>query len=168
MLETRDLFLDKAKQEDWQAMYHNVWSRPESFRYMCYGLSANEEEARERMRRTADFQKGHDTFTVFLKSSGEAIGFAGVERLEGDIWQETGICLGPDFWGRGYGGQILKCLLGYAKDRGAGELLYSSWEENQASRAMARKFGFTQYGAEKHVRSHDGKAYTLLKYRLEL
>ena len=34
MLETKDLILDKARFEDWKPMYRNVWSRPESFRYM--------------------------------------------------------------------------------------------------------------------------------------
>lgn len=165
-METKDLILGKAKQEDWRAMYHNVWGRPESFRYMCYELSNNEEEARERMRRTAEFQRGHDAFTVFLKATGEAIGFAGVERLDGAVWQETGICLGPDFWRRGYGGQILQCLLDYVRGQGAKEFRYSAWEENAASRALAQRFGFELCGKEEHIRSHDGKPYTLMKYRL--
>ena len=46
MLETKDLILDKGRQEDWQAMYSNVWSRPESFRYMLPQLSLNEAEAK--------------------------------------------------------------------------------------------------------------------------
>ena len=39
MLETKDLILDKARFEDWKPMYRNVWSRPESFRYMLPELS---------------------------------------------------------------------------------------------------------------------------------
>ena len=76
MIETKDLILDKAKLEDWRAMYRNVWSRPESFRYMVLELTTDEEEARERMRRTIEFQKSHEAYTVFLRSTGEAIGFA--------------------------------------------------------------------------------------------
>lgn len=35
MFETKDLFLDKAKPSDWVAMYKNVWSQPESAKYMA-------------------------------------------------------------------------------------------------------------------------------------
>lgn len=166
MLETKDLILDKAKLQDWQAMYRNVWSRPESFRYMVLELSPDEAEAQDRMRRTIGFQSERETaYTVFLKSTQEAIGFGGIARLEGDTWEETGICLGPDFWGRGYGSQILDCLLRRARELGAKEFIYSAWEENGASRALAAKAGFQQYAVEKHTRPHDGRAYTLIKHK---
>ncbi len=168
MIETKDLILDKAKLEDWRAMYRNVWSRPESFRYMVLELTTDEEEARERMRRTIEFQKSHEAYTVFLRSTGEAIGFAGVEEMEPGAWGETGICLGPDFTGQGYGTQILEALLAYAKALGAREFRYSAWEENEASRALAERFGFQRVASEAYTREHDGRRYTLVRYRLEL
>ena len=154
MLETKDLILDKGRQEDWQAMYSNVWSRPESFRYMLPQLSLNEAEAKERMRRTIEFQKSHDTYIVYLRSTHQAIGFAGVEQVGPDTWQEVGICLGPDFVGRGFGKQIVQCLL--------------AWEENTASIALAKAAGFTLVSQEPMTRPHDGQAYTLLKFKLAL
>ncbi len=168
MIETNDLILDKAKQEDWLSMYKNVWSRSESFQYMVIENSPNQQEAQARMERTIAFQQGRESYTVYLKSTREAIGFTGIAPLEGNIWEETGICIGPDFWGRGYGWQILRALLAHAKELGAKVLVYSSWAENLASRALAAKAGFVQYGTEKHVREHDGKEYTLLKFKLSL
>lgn len=169
MIETKDLILDKAKYEDWQAMYHNVWSRPQSFRYMVLELSPNETEAQERMRRTIRFQAERKTaYTIFLKSTREAIGFAGIAQLEGNTWEETGICLGPDFWGKGYGTQVLDCLLRHAKELGAQTFLYSSWEENRASRALAERAGFAQYTTEHCIRTHDGQEYELVKYLIHL
>lgn len=169
MIETKDLILGKAKYEDWRPMYRNVWSRPESFRYMMLELSPDESEARDRMRRTIAFQSERATaYTVFLKATHEAIGFAGINRLEGDTWEETGVCIGPDFWRRGYGWQILQALIAHAKELGAKEFIYSSWEENTASRSLAEKAGFMQYAVEEHTRPHDGKKYTLIKYRLKL
>jgi len=166
MIVTEDLVLDKAGLEDWEPMYRNVWSRPESFRYMKLELSLDQAEARDRMRRTIAFQAERKTaYTVFLKSTHEAIGFAGIARQEGDTWEETGICLGPDFWGRDYGWQILQCLLAQAKELGAREFIYSAWEENTASRALAAKAGFEQYAVEEHIRPHDGREYTLIKYK---
>ena len=168
MLETKDLIFGKARFEDWRAMYRNVWSRPESFRYMLPQLSLNEAEAKERMRRTIEFQKSHDTYIVYLRSTHQAIGFAGVEQVGPDTWQEVGICLGPDFVGRGFGKQIVQCLLAYAKRLGAREFLYSTWEENTASIALAKAAGFTLVSQEPMTRPHDGQAYTLLKFKLAL
>lgn len=43
MLETTDLILDKAKFSDWEGLYRNVWSRPESARHMLWNLTTREE-----------------------------------------------------------------------------------------------------------------------------
>lgn len=169
MLETKDLILDKARFEDWKPMYRNVWSRPESFRYMVLEPSPSPEEAQDRMRRTIAFQARQETmYTVFLKSTGEAIGFGGMQQVENTVWEERGLCLGPDFWGRGYGQQLLNCLLAQAKARGGRTFLYSVWEENAASRRLADKAGFALYAVEQHTRPYDGRRYTLLKYQKEL
>lgn len=169
MIETKDLILDKARPEDWLPMYRNVWSRPESFRYMLPKICPSESEARSRMERTIDFQsKSEHAYTVFLKSTREAIGFTGLNRLGSDTFEEAGICIGPDFWRKGYGWQILGALIALAKSLGAKTFVYSSWEENTASRAMAAKAGFQEFAREEHVREHDGKRYTLLKYKLSL
>lgn len=50
MLETTDLILDKAKYSDWEGMYRNVWSRPESARHMLWNLTTSEEDARIRIQ----------------------------------------------------------------------------------------------------------------------
>lgn len=169
MIETKDLILDKARQEDWLPMYKNVWSRPESFRYMVIENSPSESEARSRMERTIAFQSGSEhAYTVYLKPAHEAIGFTGLNRLDDSTFEEAGICIGPDFWHRGYGWQILEALLSLAKTLGAKTFVYSSWEENTASRSMAAKAGFQEFARENHTREHDGKRYVLIKYKLRL
>ena len=55
-METRDLILDKARFEDWEDMYRNVWSRPEPAQYMLWQVTASEEEAKARMERTIAWQ----------------------------------------------------------------------------------------------------------------
>ena len=168
MLETPDLTLDKAKPSDWKDMYYNVWSRPEATKYMSWRLSDSEEDARERILRTIEFQKTHDTYNVYEKATGRAIGFAGVERLAEGVYGEMGICLGPDYVGKGYGKQILRCLIQYCKQElGAKEFVYSTREGNEASHGLARSFGFVQTGAET-VDGQDGSRYNLIKYSLKL
>ena len=168
MLETKDLILDKAKPDDWRAMYRNVWSHPESARYMMWSVTEREEDAPDRMRRTIEFQKTHDTYLVYSKATGEAIGFAGVEQLSPTVWEEAGVCLGPGFVGKGYGTQILRRLIRYAKELGAREFIASAWEENQASRALIASLGFTQFDAEERIDERNGSSYTYLRYKLDL
>ena len=108
MIETESLILDKAKFSDWAEMYHNVWSQPESARNMEWAITTSEEAAKIRITKTIAFQKEHDTYLVYEKTSGKAIGFAGVEKIEPFIYQEAGICLGPNYVGKGFGRQILQ------------------------------------------------------------
>lgn len=57
MLETQDLLLDKAKFPDWEPMYRNVCSYPESARYMMWSVTTSEEDAKVRIQKTIEFQK---------------------------------------------------------------------------------------------------------------
>ncbi len=70
-METEDLILGKAKYEDWRSIYHNVWSRQETAEYMVWKVTANEDEARERIRRTIAWQGTHDAWLVYKRDSGQ-------------------------------------------------------------------------------------------------
>ena len=170
MMETPDLILDKAKLSDWRDMYRNVWSHPESARYMLWSPTTDEADAKPRMERTIAFQKEHDTtYLVYEKATGKAIGFAGVKKVAEGIYEESGICLGPDYVGRGYGRQILRALIQYCKERhGAVEFRYTTRAENVASVALARSFGFALTEEETRIDDRDGQSYQWLKYSLKL
>lgn len=86
-METKDIMLAKAKFKDWESIYHNVWLRPETARYMQWQITESEEAAKERMQKTIAYQKIHDTYLVYEKKSGEAIGFAGVEEIAPHIFK---------------------------------------------------------------------------------
>ena len=64
MIETESLILDKAKYSDWKEMYCNVWSQPESAKYMEWNITTSEENAKIRIMKTIAFQKEHDTYLV--------------------------------------------------------------------------------------------------------
>ena len=46
-METDDIVLRKAKFEDWESMHKNVWSRPETAKYMQWQITKTEESAKE-------------------------------------------------------------------------------------------------------------------------
>lgn len=164
VLQSKDLMLKKADFEDWKAMYRNVWSRPETARFMAWQVTESEEAARERMRKTIAYQENHDTYLVYEKNSREAIGFAGVEEIAPHIYQEAGIALGPEYVGRGYGKQILELLLKYCKALGGEQFFYSSREKNTASRALAMSCGFTLHRLEKKQDLKTNESYVLEVY----
>lgn len=167
MIETKDLILDKAKYSDWEKMYKNVWSRTEIAKYTVWRVSASEDDAKERILKTIEFQKNHDTYFVCEKSDGQPIGFAGVEKVAPKIYEEAGICLGPDFVGKGFGKQILKCLIDYCKNElGAEEFIYTARDDNAASNALAKSLGFKKTASE--LREDGGHTHNWIKYVLKL
>ena len=168
MIETPRLILDKAKPGDWEDMYLNVWSRPESARYMFWSLTTNAAEAPDRMRRTIEFQNTHDSYLIYLRSTGRAIGFAGVTKLSETVYEESGVCLGPEYTGRGLGTEVLRALLDHCRELGAREFRCQVREDNEASNRLIRFLGFRLVSTALTIDSRDGSQCALLQYSLRL
>lgn len=150
-------------------MYYNVWSHPESAKYIRWNITTNEEDAQIRIQKTIEFQKTHDTYLVYERSSGYAIGFAGAEKIAPYVYGETGICLGPAYVRKGYGKQIVQGLIQYCKTEfEAREFIYTARDENEASNRLAKSLGFVMVGSEPEIDKRDGHAYNMLKYSLTL
>ncbi len=167
-METKELILGKAKFEDWEAMYRNVWSRPEAAKYMMWTVTADEEGARERIKRSIAWQETHDVWLVYEKNSGQAVGFAGVEEIKPHIYEDAGIVLGPEYVGRGYGKQILRLLTEYCASLGGMEFYYSTRACNLASKALAVSCGFVYQYSEQKTDPRNGQPYELEVYKKNL
>lgn len=167
MPETKDLILRRAVLEDWKAMYRNIWSQPESAKYMVWDVTHSEEAAIFRMERTIAFQAAHDYhWTVVEKASAEAIGWAGMEERAPGTWGETGVALGPAFTGKGYGKQILNLLTGYAREHlGAKEFVACCRRENLISKKLLLSCGFIDTHSEEVLHPRDQIPYILDHYR---
>lgn len=168
MPETRDLLMKKARFEDWEDLYRNVWSREESARYMLWSVTASEEEARARMERTLNFQREHEAWTVYEKSSGRAIGFAGMLERERGVWEDCGVAVGPEYVGRGYGKQLLNALTRRAFEELGGEVFITACRaENAPSRGTILSCGFSFTHTEQRVDPRNDQPYTLEFYALK-
>ncbi len=163
-METSDIILGKAKFEDWAALYRNLWSRSEAAKYMLWRISESEEDAERRILKVIEYQKNHDTYLVYLKKSGEAIGFAGVEMTVSGIYRETGIALGPEYTGKGYGKQVLCLLLEYCAAKGGKEFWYSCRSKNAAAKGLASSMGFEYVRLEERTDPRNGNPYNLEYY----
>ena len=167
MLETKDLILKKAVFEDWPDIYRNLWRHAESARYMLWRVTESEEAARDRMRRTLAYEQQHEyALLVYEKKSGKAIGFAGMRELAPGLWEESGVALGPDYVGRGYGGQILDALTQRAFSLGAREFRAYCREQNERSHRLILSRGFRPAGSERLIDERNGEEYVLLHFTL--
>lgn len=150
-IETEDVILKKAKQEDYFDIWQNLWSHPESTKYMLWKPSFTEEEAKERIERTIKFQaKEKYALFAYEKKSGKAMGFANMQEVGRGTYTEQGIALGPDFVGKGYGKQILNALVERAFADGGQEFWSMCRVQNIASHKVQMACGFTtdHYGEE--------------------
>jgi ribosomal-protein-alanine N-acetyltransferase len=169
-LETKDLLLRKARPEDWIPLYRNIYSRPESARYMLWEVTESEEQARERIMRTIDFQKKFPySYIVCLKPDREPIGFCAMRETEPGTFEETGIAIGPGFTGKGFGRQVLTALCEKAESLGAGQFLASFRAENKVSEQLLKTSGF-EFVSESETRTdpRNGEEYTVINMKLQL
>lgn len=166
MLETKDLILKKGEYKDWQAMYHNLWKHKESAKYMLWTPLKFEEDAQRRMKSSIEYQQCDNlAFFVYEKKSNQAIGFAGMKEIGPNVYEDTGIAIGPDFVGQGYGKQIVNALITHAFEQlGASKFVYSSREQNTASKRLAKSCGFVFIHTEEKTDPRTGKKYVLEFY----
>lgn len=153
--------------EDVNDMYINIWSQEESAKYMLWQPTKNMEEAKERMRKTIEYQKDKIAYLVYEKKSGQAIGFAGMTEIEDMVYEDTGIAIGLNFVGQGYGKQILMALVNYCFDNlGAIKIIYSCRSENIASKGLQESCGFQYIHSKPMFDKRRGFPYVLDFYEL--
>ncbi len=163
ILETKDIILKKARFEDWQDMLENLWRHPESAKYMLWEPTFTEEDAKDRMNRSISYQqKAKYGLFMYEKASGRAIGFAGMRETEPGVYDETGIAIGPNYVGKGYGKQALLALLKEAFEVcGADRFTASCRTQNIISHNLQMVCGFEFTHFEDQTDPRDGSPYVL-------
>lgn len=166
-IETKDLILREGSTEDWYNLYRNLWSREEVFRYLFSKPCSSEEEAKKRTAAYCGMHKEIKTeFFVCEKESGQAIGIAGVKGLKPEYRTITDIAIGPEFQGKGYGKQIVECLVHLAFEQGAAEVAYACFAQNSASKALALSCDFSYSHSEEAELSKNGEPVILDNYKI--
>lgn len=159
-LDTQDLFLGKAKQEDLECIFKNYWSSEISSKYMLWTPQKDLIEAQLRLDKTINFQKDHLAFFVYDKRSGEAIGQAGMIEIETDVYEDIGIGLGENFVRRGYGKQVLNCFIDYLfGELNAKKIICSCFADNIASTKLQQSCGLKYSYSKTATRQRDNLTY---------
>ena len=161
-LEGRHIRLRKARETDYLSMLENVWGDEAVYRWMLYQPTLTEEDALDRCRRSIEFQKGHYAWFVALKDTDEAIGLCAIREDEPGHWEESGICIGTKYQGKGYGKEIVALLLDLAFGKlGAADVRYGYFRDNEKSRKVAESFGFRYDRTYTLTRPWDGAEKTI-------
>lgn len=159
-LETRDLLLGKAKLEDLDSIYDNYWCQSETSKYMLWVPQKTIEEARDRLVRTINFQRDHLAFFIYEKTTGQAIGQVAMLEIEQGIFEDGGIGLGKDYVGKGYGKQVLKCLIKYLfEELNASKIICSCHTDNIPSAKLQQSCGMKYSHSTMVTRLKDNLTY---------
>ena len=167
-LETARLLLRKARAEDLDAIWRNIWRDLGVAATMLWTPTQTRAAARQRLERTMAYQAENYGYFVCRKDTDEAIGFAGIRETEPGVWDETGICVARAYQGRGYGKEILAALLELAFEKlGGKRFVYSCFRENERSAALCKHFGFALSHSTDITRERDGKTFLTDVYTLD-
>lgn len=101
-------------------------------------------------------------YTIVDIEKDEPIGSVGLNNI--DATQRRcmiGIFIGnKDYWGKGYGTEAMRLLLGYAFDYlNMHNVMLSAFEFNDRARACYRKVGFKEIGRRREARIKEGRFY---------
>lgn len=167
-LETPRLVLRKARADDLDAIWRNVWSDDGIAASMLWQPTHSREEAASRLARTMKVHAELPVFFACLKETDEPIGLAGVRSEDGRVYEECGICVAARYQGLGLGREILEALvrLVFGELHGA-KFLYGCFRENEASARLCRSLGFRYAYSREGVRDWDGRRYVSDHYALE-
>lgn len=167
-LETKNLILRKAKEEDLELIYKNVWSDKEVANNMLWEVTTNINDASKRMNKTIKYQSNNYAYFVCLKITDEPIGFAGVIEREKNIYEESGICIAQKYQGKGYGKEVVSALKDLVFSRlGGKKFIYGCFSTNEKSRKLCLSQGFKYLNSVKKIRDYDNKEFIVDYYYID-
>lgn len=160
-IETAHLVLRKARNDDLDAIWKNIWSDREVAKYMYWQPTDTHEDAISRLERTIVYQSKNYAWFVCLKETDEPIGFAGLRVREDGSCEESGVCIAVRYHRRGYGQEAVKALVDFAFNTlGADRFHLACVHENIASRSLIVSLGSQYTGSFTAAREWDGKEFT--------
>ncbi len=134
--------------DDIPALY-DVYSDKGSIRY-TEDLYEDPKREKEYLQEYIDNQYRffeYGVWTLTLKSSGELIGRAGLSQREGYDALEIGYIIGKSYRRRGYAGEAVAAVIGYAEEElDVHDFIAFSKEKNTASLRLLESLGFTRKG----------------------
>ena len=167
-LETKHLVLRKARLDDLESIYNNVWSKKELCKYMLWKVTDSLDEAKIRLDKTIEFQKNHYAYFITEKDKNIPIGFAGVIEAEPNVYEECGICISNQYQNKGYGKEVVNCLKKLVFETLKGDkFIYSCFSINEVSKYLCLSTGFRYFTSMTKIRDYDNFEYISDSYYMD-
>lgn len=163
------------REEDAEYLYP-LAKDPKVTQYLTWDATTKEDMAKFYVLETENFKKGESySFCIHILSNDIPVGGGSIMRIS-NIHRsaEIGYWLGKQFWGKGYGAELVKSLLTFGfKNLDLHRIYGSVRTENIASVHILEKTGFRREGHSKqsfwkHGIFHDLYQYAILECELKL
>ena len=136
------IVIRKARMQDLDSVYRNVYGDKELLRLTFFSVSPDRASAGQRLVRTIAFQKERPLWFIAEKETDEVIGLCGLMK-EDDGYSDGGFVIAAEKQRQGYATEMLTVLLRYAfNELKTPWLSYYLIRENEPSRRLALHFGF--------------------------
>lgn len=152
-----NIILRQAIDSDYLDML-KVWGDKGVYQWMLFTPTVEESDAKERNKRSMEYQKSHYAYYIAKKDTNKPIGLCAIKEYEDGKIKESGIAIAKEYQGLGYGKEVLKLLLDLAFNKlDAKSFQYGYFIDNIKSKRLAEYFHFQYEGIEEMVRPHDQK-----------
>ena len=169
-IETERLILRDIRMEDIQEYYERLYGDGDVCRYLLFDPHQDIGESLQSIEEILQhYEKGNFyRWGITEKGDGSLIGIIGLVRID----EEKSECsfaylLGCDYWGKGYGTEVVKAVFRFAfEELEMKRIVADHMAENPASGAVMRKAGMVHIGTEKakyekQARTHDAEVYEI-------
>lgn len=167
IIETERLFLRGFEKSD-VPFAISVWNDPEMGEYLP---DPSEENMDDEYRKSLEIL-GDDEECCYLisenKITGEKIGTCSfIPSADGFVY-DIAYCVHKNFWRMGYATEMVKGMIGYAKEHGGREITVRVNRENPGSNAIMKNFGFKITGEFSYKKQGTEKEFTDYEYELDI
>lgn len=148
VLETPRLMLRAFTLDDVDAMYQ-LMTVPEVIRYVGNKAAQSKQDTLDYLQQhpLRDYQVyGYGRFACVWKETGQVIGFSGIKYLEEIQETELGYRFLPEFWRQGLATEAGVAVIKFAQSLGLSRLVAVIHPENEGSKQVALRLGFTLEG----------------------
>jgi len=169
MIETLRLTLRSFSQDDLDELAA-INADPESMRYIGNGKTQSREQTQVRLNGILDHYKQHGfgLFAMVDKTSGEFVGFCGLQHLDNTLEIEVGYRLARRFWGMGLATEAARACLRYGFEQlGLERIVAVIQPGNAPSKSVAAKIGL-KYIKNAHFYNSDVEYYAIRREEFSL
>lgn len=167
-IETKNLLLRKARYDDLESIWNNVWKDETLASTMLWRVTDNINDAKGRLERTIKYQSKNYSYFICLKEKDEPIGFIGFIKKKMDVYEDYGLCIARKYQKNGYGKEALGAILNVVFENLNGKkFTYSLFSTNENSRKVCLAFGFKYFESRELTREHDNKKFLVDYYYLD-